>query len=146
MKKLLSNEIIAYLFWGGMTTVVSWGSYAIFSLVLDGLFAEEITITIANILSWICAVAFAFVTNKIWVFNSRSWEAGIWWPELVKFVLARLATGVLEMVAVPLAHIAGLDFPVFGVKGMGAKIIISIIVVILNYVFSKFLVFDKKEK
>ena len=146
MKKLLSNEIISYLFWGVMTTVVSWGSYAIFSLILDGLFSEEISITIANILSWICAVAFAFVTNKIWVFNSRSWEPGIWWPELVKFVLARLATGVLEMVAVPLAHIIGLDFPVFGIKGMGAKIIISVIVVILNYVFSKFLVFDKKEK
>lgn len=140
----MSNEIIAYLFWGGMTTVVSWGSYAIFSLILNRFLSDSVAITISNILSWVCAVAFAYVTNKIWVFNSRSWKFQVWWPEMIKFVLARLATGVLEMAAVPLAYKVGLDFPVFGIKGMGAKIIISVVVVILNYIFSKFLVFDKK--
>ena len=144
MKKILQNEIISYLFWGGMTTVVSWGSYAGFSVILNRFLSDDLSIAIANILSWICAVVFAFITNKIWVFHSRSWEYRVWWPELVKFVLARLATGVLEMAAVPLAYKIGLDFTVLGIKGMGAKIIISIIVVILNYIFSKFLVFKEK--
>lgn len=141
----MSNEIIAYLFWGGMTTVVSWGSYAIFSLILNRFLSDSMSVTISNVLSWVCAVAFAFVTNKIWVFNSRSWKLQVWWPEMVKFVLARLATGVLEMAAVPLAYKFGLDFPVLGIKGMGAKIIISVVVVILNYIFSKFLVFGKNK-
>lgn len=145
MKKFLNKEVISYLFWGVMTTVVSWGSYAIFSVLLNHLFSDDLLITISNILSWICAVAFAFVTNKVWVFGSKSWKLSVWWPELVKFVLARLLTGVFEMVAVPLAHKIGLDFTVMGIKGMGAKIIISIVVVILNYVFSKFLVFDRKK-
>ena len=139
------KEIIAYLFWGGMTTVVSWGSYAIFSVILNRLFPDNVSITIANILSWICAVAFAFVTNKLWVFNSKSWKYHVWWPEMIKFVIARLATGVFELVAVPLAYKVGLDIPILGIKGMGAKVIISIIVVILNYVFSKFLVFERRK-
>lgn len=143
IKRVFENhrEIIAYLFWGGMTTIVSWGSYAVFSVILNRLFSDNISITIANILSWICAVAFAFVTNKIWVFNSKSWEFRVWWSEMIKFVAARLATGILEMVAVPLAFKIGLDFAIFGIKGMGAKIIINVIVVILNYIMSKAFVF-----
>lgn len=143
LKKIIENhrEIIAYLFWGGMTTVVSWGSYALFSVILNRLFTDSTSITIANILSWICAVTFAFVTNKIWVFNSKSWEYRVWWSEMTKFVAARIATGILEMVSVPLAFKLGLDISIFGIKGMGAKIIINIIVVILNYVMSKAFVF-----
>ena len=60
------KELILYLVFGGLTTLVSWGSYAL--LELSGL-----SVTVANALSWVCAVAFAFVTNKLFVFESKSW-------------------------------------------------------------------------
>lgn len=124
-----------------MTTVISWVSYAIFSIVLNHFLSDETTISLANVFSWISAVAFAFITNKIWVFGSKSWEYHIWRSELLKFIFSRLATGIVELVAVPLIFIIGINQTVLGVKGMGAKIIISVVVVILNYVFSKFFVF-----
>lgn len=140
MKKLFQKyrEVILYLIMGGATTLVSWGTYAL------GAKTFSWSITGANVFSWICAVLFAFVTNKIWVFESRSWAAGTAFPELVRFVSARLLTGALEWFGVPfLVHI-GLDRELFGVKGMWAKIAVSVLVVILNYVFSKLLVFTKK--
>jgi putative flippase GtrA len=131
------KEIIAYLFWGGMTTLVSWGTYSLFVTVLQ-------SISVANILSWICAVLFAFVTNKLWVFQSKEWAFRLVMPELLKFVSARLATGLLEIVGVPLLVYMGLNQRIAGIEGMAAKVLVSVIVVILNYVFSKLLVFREK--
>ena len=147
------REIIAYLFWGVMTTVVSWLTFALFSLLLQGAEAElrvfgltvSASVLAANILSWLCAVLFAYVTNKLWVFDSKSWAASVVWPELLKFFSARAATGILEIVAVPLLTAIGLDRTVFGVEGMLAKVIVTVVVVILNYVFSKLIVFRGKK-
>ena len=91
-------------------------------------------------------MAFAFVTNKIWVFESKSWKPSVAFKELWLFVTARLITGVLEWVGVPLLVAWGLDQKMFGVKGFVAKIIVSVIVIILNYVFSKLIIFKKKDK
>lgn len=147
------REIIQYLFWGVMTTLVSWVTFALFSLVFRGIAAElrvfgltvSVSVLLSNVLSWICAVLFAYVTNKLWVFESKSWEPRIVWPEIIKFFSARAATGVLEIVAVPLLTAAGLDQTVFGIEGMVAKVIVTVVVVILNYVLSKLLVFRKKK-
>lgn len=149
MKRLISlmqryREIISYLFWGGMTTLVSWGSYALFALLLQALPATVVT-AIANVLSWICAVVFAFVTNKLWVFNSKSWAVRVWVRELGTFISARLITGVLEIAGVPFLVSIGLDQKVLGVEGMAAKMLVSIAVIILNYLFSKLFIFKKKE-
>lgn len=146
MKGLLARyrEVIAYLFWGGMTTLVSWGSYAAFALLLSGLPAVAMS-TVANLLSWICAVVFAFVTNKLWVFQSKSWAASVWIKELGGFISARIATGVLEIAGVPFLIWIGLDQTVLGIEGMAAKMIVSIAVVILNYVLSKLFIFKSKE-
>ena len=127
------REQISYLFWGGMTTLVSYASYFIFARLfsLDPL--------IANVLSWICAVAFAFVVNKIFVFRSASWSPAVFLSELWKFVSARIFSFVLEMaimfVFVKLLHM----------NDLFVKIAASVIVVIVNYFLSKWLIFRKKQ-
>ena len=146
------REIISYLFWGVMTTLVSWLTYALFDLVFRGVGAQlhvfwlsiSVTVLMDSILSWICAVLFAYVTNKLWVFESKSWDRQVVWPEIAKFFSARAATGVLEIVAVPLLTAIGLDQTIFGVEGMLAKVIVTVVVVILNYILSKLLVFRTK--
>jgi putative flippase GtrA len=132
------KEIISYLFWGVMTTIVSWGTYSLFVTAMQ-------SVSAANILSWICAVLFAFITNKRWVFQSREWALHIMIPELLKFMAARLATGLLEIVGVPLLVYMGLNQRIAGIEGMAAKVFVSIIVTVLNYVLSKILVFRKKQ-
>ena len=134
------KEIINYLLFGGMTTVVSWGTYSLFVKAIG------MSVSVGNILSWICAVLFAFVTNKLFVFESKTWQPATAVREFVSFIGARLATGVIEWVGVPFFSTQGLTHPLFGVKGLLAKVVVSIVVIILNYLFSKFLVFFKKEK
>lgn len=154
MKKILDllkkyQEIISYLFWGVMTTLVSWGTYSLFAILFKGLDTEfslfglkiSAVVLIANILSWICAIVFAYVTNKLWVFNSKSWEMKVVLPELSKFISARLVTGVLEILLVPLLVGIGLNQTIFGIEGMVAKVFVSVLVVVLNYIFSKLFIF-----
>ena len=166
MKELYKKykEIILYIVFGVLTTVVSWISYALLFPPFDALFHGDeqmfalfgmsisyttFAVFLANLLSWIISVAFAFVTNKIWVFESKSWKPAIAVKELWLFVSARLITGILEWVFVPLLQAIGLDQPltVFGktIEGFVAKVIVSVVVIILNYVFSKLIIFKKKE-
>lgn len=147
------REIISYLFWGVMTTVVSWVTYSLL-ISLFGTeteisvfgFSVSLNVALANLLSWLCAVLFAFVTNKLFVFRSRSWKFEVLWPELWKFISARIVTGVIEIIAVPALVAIGLDQEIFGIAGSWAKVIVSVAVVILNYVFSKLFVFKRVGK
>ena len=134
------KEIINYLLFGGMTTVVSWGTYSLFVKAIG------MSVGVGNILSWICAVLFAFVTNKLFVFESKTWQPATALREFVSFIGARLAAGVIEWSGLPYFSTHGLTHPLFGVKGLLAKVVVSIVVIILNYIFSKFLVFIKKDK
>lgn len=156
MNKLLQllkkyREIVSYLFWGVMSTIVSWGSYGLFVVWFAGMTDEmhlfgwniPMVVVIANVLSWICAITFAFFTNKLWVFESKSWNCEVWLPELGKFLSSRIATGVVEMVGVPLLVGIGLNQTIYGIEGMLAKVIVSVVVVLLNYVFSKLFVFKE---
>ncbi len=144
------HEIIMYLIFGVLTTVVSWVSYAIFTMVIPTFTFWGITVdltTTSNVLSWICAVVFAFVTNKLWVFDSKSWKPSIAFKEFSMFVSSRLVTGVIEWVGLPLLITLGLNQSILGIEGMLAKVLISVIVVILNYILSKLFIFkNKKEK
>lgn len=166
MKKIKSlfakyKEIIMYIIFGVLTTLVNWVVYTVLIKIFGGaaesqeilfnLFGRNITmkvfyIFIANFVAWVAGVVFAFVTNKIWVFESKSWRFGLVMKELWLFILARLITGVLEWFGVPLLWAIGMDQDLFGIDGFLAKIIVSIIVVILNYVFSKLIIFKKKNK
>ena len=143
------REVISYLFWGVMTTVVSWASYSLFAILFQGqvqmvtIFGMQFSIVVllANLMSWVVAIVFAFIVNKIWVFQSKSWKHSVWLPEFWKFLSARIVTGVLEILVVPLLVSLGLNQTIFGVEGMMAKILVSVAVMILNYVFSKLFIF-----
>lgn len=130
------KEIILYVIFGGLTTVVNWVTYS--------LFVSFCSITVSNVFAWIFAVVFAYITNKIFVFEQKSWKPSIAFFEFTKFVPSRVLTGVIEIVGVDILVYLGLNQTVLGVRGMVAKVTVSIVVVILNYVFSKLIVFNKK--
>ena len=132
------QEIISYLFFGGLTTLVNFVVY-IFFVHLIGL-----SITFSNAIAWVIAVLIAFVTNKLWVFQSKSWMAKKVLREAGSFLGARITTGLLDMIGVPLLFYIGLRYPLFGIEGFTAKLIIAVLVIILNYVFSKAFVFRPK--
>ncbi len=153
MKEFLKKykEVITYIIFGVLTTLVSWGSYAVFVNLLS------MKVFTGNLLSWICAVAFAYITNKLWVFDSKSWNAGVVVKEIISFIASRGVTGVIEIVCVPLLAKTGFDNIFYNIlekmnisigilftDGIYSKIVLAVIVVILNYFFSKFLIFKKK--
>ncbi|MBO5872869.1 MAG: GtrA family protein [Clostridia bacterium] len=122
------KEKLLYLFFGFLTTVISIAVFAFFTEVL------QIDSLISNIISWIFAVAFAFVTNRKWVF-SESGQSFI--VDALYFYLARLTTLVFEE-AVIFVFITLLDLNALVVKAAS-----QIAVIILNYLISKFVVFRK---
>ena len=130
------KEQIDYLIFGILTTLVNWLSY---SLLVRG-----IPLAAANALSWLIAVLFAFVTNKLWVFRSRRRDLRTTFEEFWRFILARAATGLIEIIGVPLLIELGLDQALLGVEGMLSKALITLLVIVLNYIFSKWLVFRKR--
>lgn len=132
------KEIIMYLFFGVGTTAVNWMIYTI--IVLLG---QETNLTLANMIAWVGAVAFAYITNKLWVFESKSWNPKIVWKELGMFLGARIFSGIFEIGLFPVLVWLGMNQSIFGVEGMLAKVVISVLVIILNYIFSKLLVFKK---
>ena len=130
-----------------MTTLVSWTSYAIYARLfagIKGLNTDTITL-IANMLSWVTAVTFSFVANKIRVFESKSWRIGVVMPEILKFYSTRAAVGVVETGLATLMVVVGLDVPLFGVEGLVSKMIVTPIIIIMNYLCGKFFVFRKKK-
>jgi putative flippase GtrA len=144
MKKLWAlykkyREIVNYLIFGGGTTLVSLATYALF---VD---ACSLGIVAGKIASWVCAVTFAYVTNKLWVFDSRARDGKNLLGEALGFYGSRLATGVVELVGLKALMAVGLDQPLFGVEGFVANLVITVVVIVLNYVLSKFLVFRKKQ-
>lgn len=128
------KEQILYVFFGGLTTLINWGAYALCYNVLG------VSNVPSVIIAWILGVEFAFVTNKIWVFESRSFDTKTVLRELWTFVAARLVTGLLDL------GIMYLAVDVLGGNGNVWKLISNVIVIILNYVFSKLIVFKKQEK
>ena len=143
MKKLKAlyeahQEIISYLFFGAATTVINWIAYALF------VGAMGMAITPGNILSWLVAVIFAFITNKLWVFQSKSWAWPLWLKEAAAFFAGRIFSGLVELFGLPLLMKLGLDQSIFGIEGFAAKLVVTVVVIILNYILSKFIAFRKK--
>ena len=124
-------DILAYLFFGVLTTVVNYIVYLPCYNLLH--FSAAVSIVIA----WIAAVAFAYLTNKPFVFKSYDWSAKTVVPELTKFVGSRIVSGALE------TAIIFVTVDLLLLNGNVMKLITSVLVVILNYVASKLLVFRK---
>ena len=125
------KEFILYIVFGILTTVVSISSYYVCSEILN------IHYLVSNIISWVLAVIFAYFTNRVWVFESKSKNTSDILKEMLTFVNCRLLSGVIDMatmfVLVGAIHI----------NDMYAKVFTQFIVVVLNYVFSKLIVFKK---
>ena len=148
IKKLAKKyrELITYIIFGVLTTIVSLVSFKIF----DSLLGEKLYL-LTNIMSWIFAVSFAYVTNKLWVFESKSWQGKTVIKELLGFVGARLfSLGVEELglwLLIDILNMGALRLSILSLDingNMIAKVIMQIVVIILNYVFSKLVVFKKK--
>jgi len=133
------KEIINYLVFGAAATFLNW---IVYSVLVKGFLVNE---NVSNIVAWAFAVALAFITNKWWVFESKNRDKQVILKEGFSFLGSRLATGIVEIGLFPILKAAGLNQSFLGVEGFVAKITITIIVIILNYIFSKFIVF-KKEK
>ena len=123
------REIVGYLVFGALTTVVS---FAVYFSVYHYL---SLSAGWSNVISWVCAVLFAFVTNKPFVFHSYDWSCSVVLPELGKFVGSRLLSGFLE------TAILAVTVDMLQLPNLWMKLLASVIVVILNYVFSKLIVF-----
>ncbi len=124
-------DILSYLFFGGLTTLVNFLVYFPCYNYLG------LSATASNVIAWAVAVAFAYLTNKPFVFRSHDWSWKTVGPELAKFVGCRIGSGLLETAAI------FLTVDLLGWNGNLMKIILAVVVVILNYVASKLLVFKK---
>jgi len=125
-------DILVYLVFGVLTTVVN---YLIFLPCYNLL---GLSSSVSNVMAWVVAVAFAYVTNKPFVFRSHGWSRETVIPELSRFIGTRLGSGALET----LILLVTVDW--LGMNGNLWKIVTSVLVVIINYVGSKLLVFRKK--
>ena len=149
MKKLIrclfNRETILYLICGVLTTGVSFGTLKLATMLLGARLY-----LLSNTISWICAIVFSYVTNKLFVFESKSWERKVLLKEIPSFFLARVASyfieqGVLWLFMSPL-HFEGrlFDLKLFSLSGlMIAKCAAGVIVIIFNYLLSKLVIFKK---
>lgn len=133
IKELLNKywDIITYLFFGVLTTAVNYVVY------LPAYNLLGLSAALSNCIAWVAAVAFAYLTNKPFVFKSHDWSRQTVLPELTKFVSCRIASGAMETV------ILLLTVDIWGWNGNLWKLVTQVLVVVLNYVFSKLIVFKK---
>ena len=136
------REVLAYLFFGGVTTLVNIVAY-------NGLAALGLSTGVANAIAWVLSVLVAYFTNRKWVFQSRSAGAAAA-KEFASFVGCRVGSGLLDEGIM----IFGVD--VLGprlvsparlpLSGFGVKLFSNVLVVILNYVFSKLFIFKRRDR
>lgn len=124
--------VISYLIFGALTTAVNYLVYLPFYNLVG------LTATVSNLIAWVAAVIFAFLTNKPFVFGSHDWHMRTVLPELMRFVGCRIGSGAAETLIILLT----VDF--LGWNGNLMKLITSVLVVVLNYIASKLLVFKTK--
>lgn len=125
-------DIISYLIFGVLTTIVNYLVY------LPCYNIWGLSATVSNGIAWVIAVAFAYLTNKPFVFRSNDWTAKTVIPELTKFVGCRIGSGAAETIILLIA------VDMLGWNGNLWKLLTNVLVVILNYIGSKLLVFQNK--
>ena len=128
--KLLNRETISYLIFGVITTGINIGIYRLCTTV-------HIVYWLSTIIAWVIALIIAFITNKIFVFESTNMQSDLVFKEAVSFVAARSVSGLCD-----------LGFMIFAVyiihmDSFIAKLITNVFVVVINYLFSKLVVFKK---
>lgn len=148
MKRLFEKykELITYVVFGVLTTLVNFVCFWLFNKILG-----EKLYLLSNIIAWVISVIFAYVTNKLWVFESKSWKPSVIGREIPEFVGARVFSLLIEegglWLFVDVLNFDKFGFTLFGFDVTGkliAKVVLAVIVVILNYIFSKLVIFKKK--
>lgn len=128
------KDTIPYLFFGVLTTLVNIICFWLFHYPLG------INYQVANIIAYFLSVLFAYVTNKLWVFNSHTTTWKAFWLEMGSFFLFRVASWVIDQgtmtIGISMMH----------QNPMWTKVVATVIVIVLNYFFSKFIIFRKREK
>ena len=159
IRKVISKEVFSYLFFGVMTTVVnlvvfftsdkllgngSIADFTVFSNVFKITFED-----VSTLIAWIIAVLFAYITNKLWVFESKSTKASVIVRELISFFGARIVSFVVfESLGFMFVRNIFINYNILGEEASKwiAKLLMAIVVVIFNYIMSKLVIFKKKTK
>ena len=126
------RELISYVFWGVMTTVVNYVSYTLLTEVM------HIYYLTGTVIAWAVSVLFAYFVNKLFVFQSRDWAWRVALRELWQMVAARLFSLGLEMA------IMWFFVDTLSCNHLLVKLAANVVVVIVNYVLSKFIIFKRK--
>lgn len=132
INKIFNKETISYIIFGVLTTLVDYAAFYVFY------YKAGWSDVISNTVAWILAVAFAYITNKLYVFEAQTDNIKSLVVEILSFAGARVATLLLTNVFLLFAGF-------IGIEAMAAKIVISIAVVIINYFLSKLFIFKKKK-
>lgn len=140
MKKIMIvykkyEEIINYIIVGGFTTFVSLATYYISVLTFLNP-NNPFQLQIANVVSWICAVTFAYFANKKFVFKNNSENLS----SAIKFFLSRVSTLLIDMASMYVF------VSLLNINDKISKILVQFLVLILNYIFSKFIVFKENKR
>ncbi len=140
------KEIITYIIFGILTTLVNFFAFWLFTKI----FGEELYL-VNNAIAWVVGVVFAYITNKLFVFESKSWNLKLITKEITGFLGARIFSFLVEEGGMFLfISVLGLGEKTLTLLGFTitgqfiVKILLAVIVVILNYVFSKFIIFKRQ--
>lgn len=140
------KEIITYIIFGVLTTLVNFFSFWLFTKI----FGEDLYL-VNNAIAWVVGVVFAYVTNKLFVFESKSWDLKLITKEITGFLGARIFSFLVEEGGMFLfISVLGLGEKSLALAGFIitgqfiVKILLAVIVVVLNYVFSKFIIFKRQ--
>ena len=132
------REGIRYLIFGGLTTVVNILAYILFArIILIGLKNDELIVNISEIISFIISIIFAYVTNKIYVFNSKTSNIKELIREMVSFTGCRIFTEIVSIIMMNMAIW-------YSINDIFMKIFSNIVVIVLNFIFSKIIIFKKR--
>ena len=141
------KELITYVIFGVLTTFVNFFAFWIFTKI----FGEDLYL-VNNAIAWVVGVVFAYVTNKLFVFESKSWDLKLIAKEITGFLGARIfsflveESGMFLFVSVLGLGESSLTLLGFTITGQFiVKILLAVIVVVMNYVFSKFFIFKSSE-
>ena len=133
------EELITYVIFGTLATVVDWSVYIpLYNWVQWPDVLAPWSATISKASGWLAAMLFAFFTNKMFVFKSRSWSVNVAGPEFLKFLSCRIGSGLFDMLAIMIT------VDILGWNGNIMVVIIAVIVALFNYFGTKFL-FKKKK-
>ena len=141
------KELVTYIIFGILTTFVNFFAFWLFTKI----FGEELYL-VNNAVAWVVGVVFAYVTNKLFVFESKSWNLKLVTKEAAGFLGARIFSFLVEeggmLLFISVLGFGTKSLTLLGITITGqviVKILLAVIVVVLNYVFSKFFIFRKQE-